>query len=104
MGEYAVIVVTKFERFCLSPDCFYRLGNLQFSLADYQQALELDPMDWEVYCRVAVVYCEIGVELFGRGQYQRAHELFSAAIHHNPKVSWFYICRARTRYELKVRD
>ena len=90
--------------FFIFSDCFYRLGNLQFALSDYQQALELEPTDWQVYCRVAVVYCEIGVELFSRGQHLRAEELFSAAIQHNPKVSRFYICRARTRYELKVSD
>lgn len=87
--------------FC-PPDCFYRLGNLNFALADYQQALELDPANWEVYCRVGVVCCEIGVELFGKGSYVEAEEKFSAAIQHNPKVSWFYLCRARAKYELKV--
>lgn len=85
-------------------DCFYRLGHLEFALCDYQQALELEPGDWEVYCRLAVVYGEVGVELFRKRDYLRAEELFSAAIQHNPKVSHFYICRARARYQLKVRD
>lgn len=88
---------------CLLLDCFYRLGNLQFALSDYQQALELDPSHWEVYCRVGIVCCEIGVELFSETKYSEAEQHFSAAIQHNPKVSWFYTCRARARYELKVR-
>lgn len=83
-------------------DCFYRISNLRFALSDYQQALELDPADWEVYCRVAVVCCEIGVELFAEEKYSKALNYFSAAIHHNPKVSWFYTCRARAKYELEV--
>lgn len=78
------------------------MGHLQFALSDYQQALELDPSNWEVYCRVAVVCCEIGIELFRKAHYSNAEQLFSAAIQHNPKVSWFYICRARVNYELKV--
>ena len=87
---------------CVPLDCFYRHGNLQFALSDYQQALELDPSYWEVYCRVAIVCCEIGVELFSKTKYSEAESYFSAAIKHNPKVGWFYICRARARCELRV--
>ena len=79
------------------------MGNLQFALSDYQQALELEPSNWEVYCRLGVVCCEIGVELFARGNYVDADHMFSAAIQYNPKVSWFYTCRAWAKYELKVR-
>ncbi len=85
-----------------STDCFYRLNNLPFALADYQQALELSPTDWGLQCRVAVVLCELGVQEFGRDQFSRAEELFSSAISYNPKVSRFYVCRARARYEGKV--
>ena len=83
-------------------DCFYRMNKLRFALSDYQQALELDPNNWGVYCRIGVVCSEIGVELFRRGEYSEAEKFFSSAIQYNPKVSWFYVCRARARYELKV--
>lgn len=78
------------------------MNNLRFALSDYQQALEIDSSDWDVYCRIAVVSCEIGVDLYAKAKYVLAEDYFSSAIHHNPKVSWFYVCRARARYELKV--
>ena len=83
-------------------DCFYRLNNLPFSLADYQQALELDPANWGIYCRVAVVCCEMGVDSFSADNYNKAEKHFTTAIHHNPRVSRFYLCRARARNQLKV--
>ena len=87
-----------------SLDCFYRMNNLHFALPDYQQALELDQSDWSIWCRIAIVFCELGVECFGRGQYSEAEEHFSSAIQHNPKVSRFYFCRARARHEREVRE
>lgn len=51
---------------------------------------------------MAIVCGEIGVELFDKERHTEAEEFFTSAIQHNPKVSWFYVCRARTRYELKV--
>ncbi len=78
------------------------MSNLQFALSDYQQALELDPTNWDVYCRVAVVCGEMGVDLYSKGKISEAGDFFSSAIQHNPKVSWFYTCRARVRQELKV--
>ena len=43
-------------------DCFFKEGNLQFSLADYQQALEIDPTDGAIKGRVAVIYNEYGIQ------------------------------------------
>ena len=71
-------------------------------MADYVQALQLSPVDWQVRCRLAVVRCELGVKEFSSGHFDKADELFSAAIENNPKVSRFYLCRARTKHELKV--
>ena len=85
-----------------TPDCFYRMNNLHFALADYQQALEFDQSDWSVRCRVAIVHCELGVECYGRGEHSEAEGHFTGAIRCNPKVSRFYLCRARARHELKV--
>ena len=88
---------------CISPDCFYRTNKLRFALSDYKQALELDPAQWDIYCRVAVVCSEIGVELFGQRKFEEAEDLFTAAVHHNPKVARFYLCRSRARLERKVK-
>jgi len=43
------------------PDCFFKISDLGFALADYQQALELDPDCWSTKCRVAVVHNEFGI-------------------------------------------
>ena len=84
-------------------DCFYRSNLLHFALCDYNEALELDPSLWDTYCRVAVVSSEMGVDLFTKGKFEKAEGFFTAAIHHNPKVARFYLCRARARLELKAR-
>ena len=78
------------------------MNELHFALTDYKQALELDPTNWDVSCRAAVVHCELGVELFSKCSYEEAEKQFTSALHYNPKVSRFYLCRARARNELKV--
>lgn len=83
-------------------DCFYQLSNLHFALADYSQALQLSPDDWNICCRVAVTQFELGVKEFDGGHFSEADDLFSSAICNNPKVSKFYLYRARVRYEMKV--
>ena len=42
-------------------DCFFRESNLQFALADYHQALEIDPHDKTVHKRIGIVHNEYGV-------------------------------------------
>ena len=85
-----------------TSDCFYRMNNSHFALADYQQALELDPTNWDISCRIAVVCCELGIEQFAKAAYEKAEKWFTTALRYNPKVSRFYLCRARARNELKV--
>ncbi len=51
-------------------DCFFRQANYQFAIADYQQALELDPMDDAIHSRVAVIHNEYGVQDFQDKNYQ----------------------------------
>uniref|UniRef100_A0A8B9PX79 Tetratricopeptide repeat domain 16 n=1 Tax=Apteryx owenii TaxID=8824 RepID=A0A8B9PX79_APTOW len=74
-------------------DCFLRLGELAYPLADYQQALELSPGDW------GLVVCQAAerTPLSPRRQYQQAEARFSAAIEHDPHKPLYYLCRARTR-------
>ena len=78
------------------------MNNLHFALADYQQALDLEPTNWDISCRIAVVHCELGIDLFSKDSYEKAEKQFTAALQHNPKVSRFYLCRARARNELKA--
>ncbi|XP_068771453.1 tetratricopeptide repeat protein 16 [Struthio camelus] len=78
-------------------DCFLRLGELAYALADYQQALELSPGDWGVRRRVAMVLHEQGQQDLAARQYQEAEARFSAAIKHDPHKPLYYLCRARAR-------
>lgn len=48
------------EPFFFSADCFFRLGELTYAMADYQQALELSPGNRAVQGRVAAVLHEKG--------------------------------------------
>ena len=51
-------------------DCFFKEGNLQFSLADYQQALEIDPTDTATKARIAVIHNEYGIQEYQAKTYQ----------------------------------
>ncbi len=57
-------------------DCFCKEGNLEFALADYQQALELDEQDDCVRSRLAVVFNEYGLQHHQDRQYQVLHLFF----------------------------
>nr|XP_034958195.1 tetratricopeptide repeat protein 16 isoform X5 [Zootoca vivipara]XP_034958196.1 tetratricopeptide repeat protein 16 isoform X5 [Zootoca vivipara] len=45
-------------------DCFLKLGELNFAMADYQQALELQPLDPSLQKRAAWLYNEMGLQEF----------------------------------------
>ena len=53
---------------------------------------------------MAVTQCELGVKEFTSRHFKEAETLFSNAIANNPKVSQFYLYRARARYELKMTE
>lgn len=84
-------------------DCFFRLGELHFSLADYHQALELDPHDSMVRARIAAIHGEFGSIDYEEHSYQDAEARFTVAIQHNPKHSQFYLSRAKVRFMLEVK-
>ena len=51
-------------------DCFFRQNELNFALADYHQALELDAKDDSIRTRIAVVHNEYGVTEYVEKNYQ----------------------------------
>ena len=66
-----------YQDFCVCvPDCFFRQSHLQFALADYHQALELDPGDENVRSRIAIVHNEHGIAEYMDKNYQVTHSLF----------------------------
>ncbi|XP_033116705.1 tetratricopeptide repeat protein 16-like [Anneissia japonica] len=82
-------------------DCFFRLGELHFSLADYHQALELDNLDWNVHSRIARVHFEFGQLDYEEQNYHEAEARFTLAMQHNPKVGSYYVYRAKVRFTLE---
>ncbi|XP_076211727.1 LOW QUALITY PROTEIN: tetratricopeptide repeat protein 16 [Aptenodytes patagonicus] len=82
-------------------DCFLRLGELAYALADYQQVLELSLGDRVVRRRVAAALHEQGQQDSVARQYQQAEACFSAAIEHEPQKLLYYLCRARARLCLR---
>ncbi|XP_078484235.1 tetratricopeptide repeat protein 16-like [Ciona intestinalis] len=85
-------------------DCFFKLNDLGFALADYQQAMEIDPTCWDIKCRVAVVHNELGITAYQERRYQEAVKRFSLAVEHNNKVGQFYVHRARSNYMMQDVD
>ena len=78
------------------------MGELQFALADYQQALEMCPTDWALRGRLATVHCHIGVEKYEKRSFHESVEHFTAAININPSLARPYACRAQTYFLMKV--
>ncbi|KAG6933942.1 tetratricopeptide repeat domain 16, partial [Chelydra serpentina] len=82
-------------------DCLFRLGELTFALADYQQALELNPMDFSLRRRVGMLLDELGLQEHKQRKYQRAVYCFSGAIESNPRLPHYYLHRAKSRLFLQ---
>ncbi|XP_030063811.1 tetratricopeptide repeat protein 16 [Microcaecilia unicolor] len=78
-------------------DCFFQLGEMTFALADYQQALELNPLDQIVWNRIGVVCNELGLQEQKKRKYQQAESYFSRAIEKQPYLPQYYWHRARVR-------
>ncbi|XP_067939514.1 tetratricopeptide repeat protein 16-like [Watersipora subatra] len=82
-------------------DCFFRCNDFQFALADYHQALELDPSDDSIRVRISVIHNEYGTQEYQQKNYSEAESRFTLAIKNNPKISHYYLLRARARYMLE---
>nr|XP_014341677.1 PREDICTED: tetratricopeptide repeat protein 16 isoform X2 [Latimeria chalumnae] len=82
-------------------DCFFKMGELEFALADYQQALELELQDWRIWSRIAAVQNVSGLQDYKERRYQQAEEKFSRAIQSNPLVPQYYLNRAKARQLLQ---
>jgi len=82
-------------------DCFLKLNNLDFALADYQQALEMKSSE-DIKNRISVVYNEMGIMSYYEKLYDDATVKFSMAIHHNNKLSQLYIHRATCFYVIQA--
>lgn len=90
-------------RFFMNRGDIYRtICNYQFAIADYHKALDLDPKNWELKTRCAIIHNTIGEELYNSKQYEQAIAAFSQAIDCNPKVAQFYINRANCNFSLYV--
>ncbi|XP_038063686.1 uncharacterized protein LOC119734321 [Patiria miniata] len=82
-------------------DCFFRLNELHFALADYHQALELDNTDWTIRSRIASIHSEFGLMDYEEHSYKEAEARFTVAIQHNPRVGSYFISRAKVRFMLE---
>ena len=86
----------------LFSDCFFKQGELNFALADYHQALELDPYDMTVKKRCSIIHNEFGVAEYQQKNLADAVAQFTLAIQNNPTTGQYYISRARARHLLEV--
>ncbi|XP_078502778.1 tetratricopeptide repeat protein 16 [Lissotriton helveticus] len=78
-------------------DCLFQLGELSLALADYQQALELSPLDRGVRHRIAMLQNELGLQEQQQRRYHEAEVHFSRAIENQPRLAAYYLHRARVR-------
>lgn len=89
-------------------DCYRAIGDVNAALADFEKAAELYSGDtkaqWGIQSRIALVHNERGAQLFNHAAARHAAVEFSRAIECNPRVSHFYINRARATLELERYD
>ena len=79
-------------------DCYRHCGQIPQALADYHVAYDMNPNDWEIRTRLALVHHILGSELFNKKKYDEAEIEFSTAIQYNPKVGHFYLHRGNALY------
>ncbi|XP_078459238.1 tetratricopeptide repeat protein 16 [Lampetra planeri] len=78
-------------------DCFYKMDELGFALADYQQAYELDPGDSCLRERIALVHHDLAVVDHQEKRYADAKRRCTEAIRNNPGLGAAYVQRAMAR-------
>ncbi|XP_061586198.1 tetratricopeptide repeat protein 16-like [Cololabis saira] len=83
-------------------DCFFRLGDWCFALADYQQAEEIvGSGDPAVRNRLAVIHNMLGTFSFEDRCFQEAVDMFSQALRYNPSASRYYENRLKARRKIQ---
>nr|XP_056716148.1 tetratricopeptide repeat protein 16 [Euleptes europaea] len=82
-------------------DCFLKLGELNFAIEDYKQALEVGPIDPGLQKRIARLHNELGLQEFRKRRYPEAETYFSHAIENNPLEPQHYLHRCKTRMFLQ---
>nr|XP_032814584.1 tetratricopeptide repeat protein 16 isoform X1 [Petromyzon marinus]XP_032814585.1 tetratricopeptide repeat protein 16 isoform X1 [Petromyzon marinus]XP_032814586.1 tetratricopeptide repeat protein 16 isoform X1 [Petromyzon marinus]XP_032814587.1 tetratricopeptide repeat protein 16 isoform X1 [Petromyzon marinus]XP_032814588.1 tetratricopeptide repeat protein 16 isoform X1 [Petromyzon marinus] len=78
-------------------DCFYKMDELGFALADYQQAYELDPGDSCLRERIALVHHDLAVMDHQEKRYAEAERRCTEAIRNHPGLGAAYVQRAMAR-------
>ncbi|XP_048368119.1 tetratricopeptide repeat protein 16 [Sphaerodactylus townsendi] len=82
-------------------DCFLKLGELNFAIEDYQQALEVGPVDPGLQKRIAWLHDEMGLKELRKRRYPEAEGHFSHAIENNPLEIQHYLHRGKARMFLQ---
>ena len=85
-------------------DCFFKLNEHQFALADFNQAQLLlgNKSTIDLAYRLCVTHYTLGMKAFRDKATPTALRHFTHAISHSPQTARLYTCRARTKYDLKV--
>lgn len=81
-------------------DCYRALDKIQLALDDYNAALLMAPLDWQIRTRKSLIHYMKAHASFNAGAYSEAEKDLSDAIENNPKVSEYYLIRGKSRYFL----
>jgi tetratricopeptide (TPR) repeat protein len=81
-------------------DCYRALDKIQLALDDYNSALVMSPLDWQIRTRKSLIHYMRASSAFNIGSYSEAEENLNDAIENNPKVSEYYMIRGKARYFL----
>lgn len=91
---------TLFKYYMNRGDCYRALHELTQAILDYQEALRLQPKDWEILTRLSITYYLLATDAFNASDFRTAEVELTKAIEANPKVSEYYALRGKSYFYL----
>jgi tetratricopeptide (TPR) repeat protein len=83
---------------CPNEYAFIQTSQVEQALADFHQALEEDPADWDTKTRLSLIHYMIAVDLLNKCRYDEAEIEMSIALGFNDKVAAYFVVRGRALY------
>ncbi|CAI9720446.1 repeat 16-like isoform X2 [Octopus vulgaris] len=82
-------------------ECFFQKGDYNFALQDYEQALELDPLDRKHFPRISELCYLLALQYYTDRNFEESVVKLDKAISYSPITGQLYILRAKCKRMLQ---
>eukprot|EP00106_Octopus_bimaculoides_P019668 XP_014787110.1 PREDICTED: tetratricopeptide repeat protein 16-like [Octopus bimaculoides] len=82
-------------------ECFYQKGDYHFALQDYEQALELDPLDRKYFPRISELSYLLALQYYTDRNFEESVVKLDKAVSYSPISGQLYILRAKCKRMLQ---